>query len=212
MATAGYQILIAQPNKHAPQLATAWAHVLDETWDYLAAEDECLSALLEHPQQHPGIELHDATISRDSAQHLLISWPEGRIFGSRGELHWLWLDEQRVHLVLVSDNDSNSVPNSYTNPLTLTQINVSNNANEESEENEGNELCKDVVYLWGHYEAETDCWIEDRLPEPMPYPNTWKRDNTIAALCVKRYEHEADGQRPYDSLFVRFVAYTTVQA
>jgi len=155
------------------------AAALAEVWERIGTDPA--SAWLENPLRVDGLCLRDADVTSDETQQLLAEWPQGRIFGEGGDLQWEWLDDKRMHLVLISDR---GIPPGYEGCMSLEP---------DTEEH---------LFLWGQYEREA--WREDRIPT-LPYPSTWQ--GPYAMLRVQGYEHMADRARPYDSRIVRYVGY-----
>lgn len=174
--------------------AGAFADKLTAVWDYLGPNAEnWLSAWLEDPQRQDGLCVRDADVGVEEAQQWLATWPQGRIFGTTGELRWECLDNGQLHLVLTGDNGVTASFAQHKRALNLEYL--------------GDE----ELFLWGTYydtdeqEQEEHRWHEDRIPE-LRYPKLWC--GTYARLRTRAYEHVADMQRPYDSRIVRYVGYS----
>ncbi len=169
----------------------AFAAKLAEVWHCLGPNDKnCLSAWLENPECKEGLCLRDADVGLAEAQQWLAKWPQGRIFGSTGELRWECLDNGQLHLVLTSDN---GVMESFVHHEPALNLEY---------------LGDEELFLWGTYDNQEQMWHEDRIPK-LCYPELWC--GTYARLCTRAYEHVADMQRPYDSRIVRYVGYSVEQ-
>lgn len=160
----------------------AYAAAIDEVWVIIGSAK--LSAWLEDPVRVDGLLLRDSDVQRDEARQWLATWPEGRLFGPEGEIHWTRLTAAEVHLVVISD--TMTLPETYSGRKTISH------------------LYDERALLWGRYSSSRQVWLEGRIPE-LRYPAHWQ--GPYAGLCMRYYELGASASRPYTSEIVRYLVY-----
>ena len=180
----------------APEaLQGSFATIVRACWPFVCGQDELASAWLEDdPLYADGLRLRDAALgaddangglSLDQAQALPKRWPEGRIFGSQGELRWECRSADTMDLVLTTDRPAEgALPDGFDHKLDLDA------------------LGEEALLLWGNNEKGS--WSEERIPQ-LPYPSQWQ--GPYATILSRSYLHIGCEDRLYESRIVRYRGY-----